>query len=97
MYKVYIDLDLKDIVPIFFETREEELSLLEDYYKKKDTLNIMKLAHKIKGSGTSFGFDNLNPIGNKLENAAKQGDFGKIKICIEEIKNYINNIEIYYI
>lgn len=97
MYKIYIDLDLKDIVPIFFETREEEISLLEEYYKEKDALNIMKLAHKIKGSGTSFGFDDLNVIGNKLEEAAKQNDFDKVKISIEELKNYISNLEIYYI
>ncbi|WXR60773.1 Hpt domain-containing protein [Peptostreptococcaceae bacterium AGR-M142] len=97
MYKIYIDLELKDIVPIFFETREEELVLLEKYYNEKDSLKISDLAHKIKGSGTSFGFSDLNTIGNKLEKAAKKEDFDMIKMYIDELENYINNLEIYYI
>jgi len=48
----------------------------------------------MKGSGAGYGFDGISEIGSYLEIAGKGKDTEKIKKGIEDLKSYLNRIEI---
>uniref|UniRef100_A0A7C4Y6M7 Response regulator n=1 Tax=candidate division WOR-3 bacterium TaxID=2052148 RepID=A0A7C4Y6M7_UNCW3 len=91
---VYIDPEIKDLVPDFLKNRGEDLKSLYIALEKEDYENIQKIGHKMKGSGGSYGFDGLTEIGGSLEQAAKEKKIEDIKIWIDKLSFYLENLEI---
>lgn len=94
--KVYIDSDLEFLIPQFLENREEDIKKLEKLLKKSEFDQIRIIGHSLKGSGGGYGFDNLTEIGSQIEQAAELKNDHKIKNLINELKKYLENIEIIY-
>jgi len=94
--KVYIDQDLEFLIPQFLENREEDIKKLEKLLQESEYDQIRIIGHSMKGSGGGYGFDYLTEIGSKIEKKAELENKDEIKKLIEELKNYLNNIEIIY-
>ncbi|MGM0500114.1 MAG: Hpt domain-containing protein [Bacillota bacterium] len=94
--KVYIDSDLEFLIPQFLENREEDIKKLEKLLKKSEFDQIRIIGHSMKGSGGGYGFDYLTEIGSQIEQAAELKNDHKIKNLINELKKYLENIEIIY-
>lgn len=63
-----------DLIPDFLKRRGEDIHLLRSAFAEADFEAIAKIAHKVKGSGGSFGFPQLSEIGADLEVAARSKD-----------------------
>ena len=94
--KVYIDQDLEVLIPRFLENREEDIKRLEELLKESDFEQIRIIGHSMKGSGGGYGFDYLTEIGSKIEKQAESKNENKIKNLINELRDYLDNIEIIY-
>jgi len=94
--KVYIDRDLEFLIPQFLENREEDIHNLEKLLKKAEYDQIRIIGHSLKGSGGGYGFDYLTEVGSEIEKEAELKNKKKIKVLINELKDYLNNIEIVY-
>jgi len=67
-----LDIDVfKNIIELFFENIETDISLLKEFIDKKDFLNISKQAHKIAGSSGAVRFENMRNIAKQIELKAK--------------------------
>ena len=62
--------ELQDLIPGFVERREEEVLHLKEFLAIADFNAIMEVGHRIKGSGTNYGFESISLIGQKMEIAA---------------------------
>jgi len=93
---VRVDPDLEDLIPDFLEMRREDVQTLSLALEKGDYKTIEILGHSMKGSGGGYGFDKITDIGRSIEDAAKIQDAGKIKKMTEELKNYLERVDVVY-
>ncbi len=94
---ITIDKDLEDLVPTYLETRKKELIKLRELFNQNAALEIAAIAHKLAGNAGGYGFQELTDIGRRLETAGKASDKAQIGIEIENISNYLNQIEVKFV
>lgn len=88
---VEVPKDLQDLIPGFMNRRKEECVLLESFLEEKDFQEIAKIAHRLKGHGTSYGFAAISELGCDLEATAKHKDTKKTPILIKQFKELIES------
>ncbi len=93
---VTVDSDIKDLIPDYLKKRREDLSEIKSSFFKNDYSSISRLGHIIKGSGGSFGFNDLSKIGKSLEHAAEKKDVETVRKSIEELTHYLDNVKVVY-
>lgn len=92
-----IDQDLEDIMPQFLENRNKDVTKITEFLVADDVENIKVIAHKMAGNAGGYGLDHLGDIGAQMEDACKAKDMETVKTLFDEMKNYLNSIEIEYI
>lgn len=95
-YRISVDKDLQDIVPVYLETRREEIPELFALHSAGDLEALRKVGHKLSGSGGGYGFDRLSELGKQIETLALAGDAAGVAARLEEIKDYLENLEVVY-
>ncbi len=93
---VYIDEDLKEIIPSFLDNRQKDLTLIKEHLAAEQWSHIESIAHKLAGNAGSYGFEELGIIGAKLEESCQQGDVATIKQYCDQYNQYMNNLKVEY-
>lgn len=93
---VIIDQELEDIVPGYLKNRQKDLALLPQALEAKDFSTILTLGHRMKGSGSGYGFNEITDIGKNMEEAAKGSDVERVASLITELTDYLNRIDIVF-
>ncbi|MBF0459424.1 MAG: response regulator [Nitrospirae bacterium] len=91
---VHIDPDLKDIIPDFLEEVARFVNEIRVSLTGGDLNVARKIGHNLKGAGGGYGFEVITRIGAEIENAAKEGNPDKIPRLLDELSNYIENVQI---
>lgn len=94
--RVYIDSELKALIPKYLKNREDEIEKLKQLLKEKEYEEISYIGHSLKGSGGGYGFDFLTKVGKKLQDNAELKNANELKTLIENYELYLNNLEIIY-
>lgn len=94
--KVQIDKDLEDIAPGYVENRRKDALALPLALEINDFETLKMLGHRMKGSGSGYGFHEITHIGREIELAAQQQNSHDIETCIRKLVSYLDNIEISY-
>jgi HPt (histidine-containing phosphotransfer) domain-containing protein len=55
---------------------------------------IRKLAHKLKGAGTSYGFAELTELGAAVERAAQNSSAFSVANQLNELSNYLGRVQL---
>lgn len=77
--------DLIPMIPGFLERREREVVELELLLAKGDFIGIRFIGHRLKGTGTGFGFPVISEIGRQLELGAKAENRARVQEFIENL------------
>jgi hypothetical protein len=48
----------------------------------------------MKGSGGGYGFDGITEIGLRLENAGKSSDIAAARAGVDDLEDYLRNVEV---
>ncbi|CCO23377.1 Hpt domain-containing protein [Maridesulfovibrio hydrothermalis] len=94
---IKVDEDLEDIMPRYLEIRKKELIELEQAVKSKDFDQIRMLGHKLKGTGSAYGFDELSILGTLIEDKACENDIEGIPEFASKVRRFLDNLEIEYV
>lgn len=62
----------QNLVNEFVQSLKTELAMIHSAVASEDWNKVQQLAHKLKGAGGSFGFDDITQIAEKIESALKQ-------------------------
>lgn len=81
-----VDPLIADLVPGFVARRLEDLILLDAALSDTNFDDVRRIAHKLKGSGLSFGFPRLSELGAELEEAAIAQDKKEVASGIQKIR-----------
>jgi len=93
---VYVDADIKDLIPGFLENRHKDIKTMEESLSIGDYETIQGLGHSMKGDGSGYGFDEITQIGSRIENAAQEENADEIRRQAGELLRYLENIEVVY-
>ncbi len=83
-------------IPRFLENRRTELERIRAAISGGDLPGVATFAHKLKGSGGTFGFDALSALGARLEHAVSRLDDGTLLRIVDEIAWYLEHVHVVY-
>jgi HPt (histidine-containing phosphotransfer) domain-containing protein len=88
--------DLRELIPIFLETRQKDLHSLMVAIAADDFALLRRIGHRMKGSGNSYGFPTITRIGAQIEERAKAGDKSALVALLAKYRHYLDNVQIKY-
>ena len=91
---VFIDEDLKEIVPSFLDNRRKDITLIATHLPNQEWTHIESIAHKLAGNAGSYGFNDLGQIGAKLEQACQEGNTDEATKLCAQYKEYIEHLKV---
>ncbi|HVN64732.1 MAG TPA: Hpt domain-containing protein [Candidatus Binataceae bacterium] len=91
---VEVDPELLELVPDFIAHKRNDLVTILDAVSRRDFAAIMRIAHRLKGEGASYGFDAISTTGRSLEAATASRDTGGITTLVRELLGYLDRVEI---
>ncbi len=89
--EVPVDDDIKDLVPFFIKSREEDIKSLKQLFAELKYPEMAKISHTIKGIATPYGFPSLELYARELEGACKLSDAAKVQQHIDQLESYLKN------
>ncbi len=95
-YTVIVAKDLEDLIPVFIQNRKKEVESLRTALKAADFEALRQLGHRMKGVGSSYGFERVSAIGKEIEDCARKSDGSSIEGCIADYASYMSKVTIVY-
>jgi PAS domain S-box-containing protein len=84
---------LRPIVPGYLEGRRKDISTILEALDRGDYEGIRSIGHKMRGSGTGYGFPRITAAGERLELAAERREEEKIREHVEELSKSLDAID----
>ena len=78
--------DIKKIAPDYISHKKEDLKKISESVKNGDFEEIKVLAHRMKGSGKMYGFEELSMAGAAMEAASAAKDTKELRRLCRELK-----------
>jgi histidine phosphotransfer protein HptB len=88
--------DLEELIPTFIKNRAKEIDTLRAALAAGDLEQLRQLGHRIKGTGSSYGFEKVSVLGKQIEDGAKAGDRPGLEARIAEYADYLARVQIVY-
>jgi len=85
---------LEKFVPSYLAACKNELGLLADAIAVSDFERIQTVGHNLKGTGASYGFEELTRLGDALEICAKNHDAAAAANNIAALQYYLRHVEV---
>lgn len=95
-HKVIVAKDLEDLIPVFMGNRRKEVDALRDALAADNFDQLRQLGHRMRGVGSSYGFDRVSVFGARIEEGARYGDRVAIENCVTEYSEYLARVQISY-
>jgi histidine phosphotransfer protein HptB len=67
------DPDWGELVDLFVQEMPDRIAALETHAQNRDWEQLHRMAHQLKGSAGSYGFETITPYAARLASAAKNG------------------------
>ncbi len=87
--EITIDPDLKEIIPEYLESVKKMIVLSRKNIEKGDMEKVADSGHKLKGTGSSYGFKEISRLGDAIE---RSSDKNILKILFDELEKYLLRI-----
>ena len=94
--RVEIDRELMPVVPEYLENRFLDCAEIERLLASGGMEHIQIMGHRMKGSGGSFGFDEISAIGEALESAAQVPDAEGVRTAVGRLETYLARVSVTY-
>ena len=95
-YTVTLAKDLQELIPEFIENRRRELQALRGALAAGRYDQLSELGHRMRGIGTSYGFDRVSILGGEIEDHARSADREALAARIAEYAEYLDRVKVVY-
>ncbi|MBF0446363.1 MAG: Hpt domain-containing protein [Magnetococcales bacterium] len=93
---VIIDRDLELIMPGYLANRQNDLLQISKALQDGDFISIQTIGHRMKGSGSGYGLDEITELGREMEVLAKAHNKEDITKLATKLANYLQRIDIVF-
>ena len=91
---VRVDPELVAAIPGFLEHRRQDVVSLRAALERDDFETIRVVGHRIRGSGSGYGFETITQLGELLEQAGRNRIPDEIPRWVAELADYLERVEI---
>ncbi len=91
MFIVKVPEDLIEGFPLFIGRRHRDLASLKTALRNKNVREIYDIGHKMKGTGSVYGFNEITIIGGLLEKYSDEENHEELTKTINHLEYAINN------
>lgn len=77
----------------YVERKEQDLKQMHDFFNHDDFASIDRIAHKVKGSGTSYGFESFTLIAHEIQKAVRANSRPEIEKSIRQLDEEIRKVK----
>jgi signal transduction histidine kinase/CheY-like chemotaxis protein/HPt (histidine-containing phosphotransfer) domain-containing protein len=95
-FSVQVEEGLEDLAPGYLEKRRAEVAVYRTALAAGDFDSIRQIAHKMKGTGSGYGFPRLTELGGALEKAAMESDAAGVAQNIDQFAIYAERVRLEY-
>ena len=95
-YTVTLARDFQDLIPEFIENRRRELAALRGALAAGRYEELSELGHRMRGIGTSYGFERVSILGAQIEDQAGTADREGLAARIAEYAEYLARVKVVY-
>ena len=78
----------------YLERRAQDIEIISTALAESDFDAIVLIGHKLFGSGSAYGLDEVTRLGGQLEGAAEARDSAKIGTLLGELEAYVNQLKL---
>jgi len=93
---VEIDHDIEDLLPGFARNRLSDVGSIDAALRDGALENARELAHRIKGVGSSYGFDDITEHGAALEAACSSGSGEAARSALDALRTYLRDVRVLF-
>lgn len=94
---VEVSADLADLVPRYLSNRQADLAFAHQLLEKGDFYMLAAMAHRIRGSASSYGFSGLGEIARAIETAAEHGDTDALVVELKAFETFLQAVQVAYV
>ena len=94
---VHIPEGLKTLIPEYLDGKRQDLQRMRECLQTNDLDSIKETGHLIKGSGASYGFEELSELGKYLETAAADNRREQVVSLLDRLAHYLSKVEVVYV
>jgi DNA-binding response OmpR family regulator/tRNA A-37 threonylcarbamoyl transferase component Bud32 len=91
---IRVDAELGDLVRVYLANRGKDLDVIAAALEKHDYGAIHAIGHNMRGSGRTYGFDELTLMGTELQRAAIPGGDAVIAGVQRRLADYLSRVEV---
>jgi HPt (histidine-containing phosphotransfer) domain-containing protein len=84
----------EELVPGYLERQRHEVFGMTSLLAAFDYERLRVLGHNLRGSGASYGFDELTRFGAELELAAEEADYDAVALQIPQLDDYLSRVRL---
>lgn len=84
---------LHDLIPGYLGRRRQDLEQMRYLLSLSNYSAIAEMAHKIKGNGSSYGFEKLSLCAGELQRAAEIKNKIEVEQAIQSLEAILNELE----
>ena len=88
-----VEEEIQPLVEQYFQNRIQELDTLKQALHENDFETIKKRGHRLKGNARTYGFIDLEGLGERLEQSAQNQDHRLTEELIQSIEDYLKGFE----
>lgn len=85
---------LADLVPRYMRNRRDDVVAARNALARADFGALKSIGHRLKGSGSGYGFHDITALGVQLEQASLQGDAITATRLIDALDSYLKCVQI---
>ena len=94
--RVHVEKGMEDVVPAYLERRRKEIRTYRDALTARNFEAARMLGHKMRGTGSGYGFPLLTEIGRMIEEAALRQDAGEVTASVDRLAAYVETVQLDY-
>lgn len=95
-FTVTLTRDFEDLIPLFVANRRKELESLRSALAAGRYDQLRRLGHRMKGLGSTYGFERVSILGGLIEEGAAATDREELETRIAEYAEYLARVRVVY-
>lgn len=89
---VHIDADIADLIPPYLDRVRASVEEICDLLRQGKDDDVRKLGHNLKGTGTTYGFEEISRFGGIVEACAAKGDTIGAEDAALALREYLGRV-----
>ena len=94
---VIVERDMEELIPLFLSQRKADQAAIARALETHNFEALRRTGHGMAGAGTSYGFDALSKLGDRLVKAARARNVALLAKLKTEFDDYMARLVVKYV